>query len=256
MLKAFSTSALALASLGGAVLIFVACSTDDGSEFDDPKNPDAGDEQISPLVPEGGGPDSGEGGPPKTCTAAIPQSFTPTWKAPTRAVNACDAATLKKYWDSCLANPATTEKDGTCAKFKTDFPACAACAEPTDNSGPIQWQLSRLFYTVNVAGCIEVRQTVDGGASAGCGEAYNAAVQCSRESCVSCITVAQSFSLFSMCQQEVGMKGICKSYEDAKTVPCANYKNAGSPALVCFNNGGTESQETVFTRIVSQICGP
>src|SRR5688572_27332483 len=101
MLKAFSTSAIAVASLACGLFVFVACSTDDGSEFDGPQNPEAGDAPISPLVPTGGGgPDSGEGGPPKTCTAAIPQSFTPTWKAPTRAVNACDPTTVKKYYDS------------------------------------------------------------------------------------------------------------------------------------------------------------
>jgi hypothetical protein len=256
MLKAFATSAVAVAALFGGTLLFVACSKDDGSEFEGPQSPEASDGPISSLVPDGGGPDSGEGGPPGSCTPAIPASFTPTWKAPTRAVAACSAADLKKYYDSCLANPAKTEMDGTCAKFKTDFPTCAACAEPVDNSGPIQWQLSRKFFTVNVAGCIEVTQTGDGGATTGCGEAYNAAVQCTRESCVSCITVAQSFPLFTECQKEVGMKGICNSYEMAKTTPCTGYKNAGSPALTCFNNGGAESSEVVFTRIVAVTCGP
>ena len=165
------------------------------------------------------------------------------------------SAELSLYWTACLKDPATTEADGTCAKFKTDHATCGACAEPDDKSGPIQWQLARKFYTLNIAGCIAVEQTgTDAGAS-GCGEAYNAAVQCSRESCVSCITEANSFPKFSECQKSVGMQGICKSYETAQSLACQGYKNAGSPALECFPKAGESSQdESFYTRVVGVTC--
>ena len=101
------------------------------------------------------------------------------------------------------------------------------------------------------------QEGTDAGAS-GCGEAYNAAVQCSRESCISCITEANSFPLFSECQKKVGMQGICKSYETAQSAACQGYKNAGSPALECFPKTSTEAQEESFyTRVVGVTCsGP
>lgn len=258
MVKSFAASTLAAAAVFGMVLVSVgACSdSSDGSKFgEDTPKPDAESDAVGPLLGETGAPDAkGEGGT-GTCTAKIPDNFKPTWKAPTKAAGACTAAELKMYWDSCLADAGKTESDGTCAKFKTDHASCGACAEPDDKSGPIQWQLSREFYTLNIAGCIAVTQTgTDAGAS-GCGEAYNAAVQCSRESCITCITEAQDFNLFNQCQKGVGMKGICKSYETAQGAACTGYKDAGSPALTCFP-ADSESQESFFTRVVSVTCGP
>lgn len=244
------------AALTAGTFIVMACSSSESSEFVPPNGPDAQDGPISPLVPGEGGPDSGEGGPPGSCTAEIPASFTPAWVAPTRVESACDDTELKGYWEACLANPGTTEADGTCTAYKAAHKKCTDCAEPVDKSGPIQWQLGREFYTLNVAGCIYTRQSADLDAGEkGCGEAYNAAVQCTRESCLSCITAAKSFPLFTQCQKDVGMKGICKSYEDAKVTPCAGYRNAGSPALACFPNGA-EAQEPYFTRVVKTLCGP
>jgi hypothetical protein len=254
MVKASAASGLVLAALLSATLVVVACSSSDNSEFPgDPPKPDAQADAPGNLLPDGGGSD-GEAGA-TTCTAKLPDPFTPVWKAPTQAPAACTAQELKLYWDSCLANVSKTEADGTCAKFKTDHATCGACTEPDDKSGPIQWQAGRKFYTLNVAGCIALEQAgTDAGAS-GCGEAYNAAVQCSRESCISCITVANSFPLFSECQKSVGMLGICKSYETAQGVACQGYKNAGSPALECFPKTSSEPQETFFTRVVAVTCG-
>ena len=189
------------------------------------------------------------------CALKIPDTFTPTWKAPTRAVAACSTPLLKTYWDSCLADPATTEKNGVCAKFKTDNPACGACAEPVDLSGPIQWQPMRAAYTLNIAGCIYVEQAgTDAGAS-GCGEAYNAAVQCTRAACVTCLTTP---SAFSECEKKASMTGLCASKETAQSAACQGYKSAGSPALACFPMSSAEQQmpETWITRVVAATCGP
>lgn len=259
MTQAFASSRFVLASFAAMLAgtcIVMACSSKEDSEFTPPTSPDAQDGPISPLVPNDSGPDGGEGGPPGTCTAEIPATFTPAWIAPSAKDNACDADELKGYWDACLADAGKTEADGTCTAYKAAHKKCTDCAEPVDKSGPIQWQLGRQFYTLNVAGCIAVTQAADAdGGDNGCGEAYNAAVQCTRESCLTCITAAKSFPLFSDCQRQVGMKGICKSFEDAKITPCSGYKNMGSPALTCFPVG-SEAQEPYFTRVVKTICGP
>jgi hypothetical protein len=124
------------------------------------------------------------------------------------------------------------------------------------------WLLGRKLLRVNIAGCIAVEQAgTDAGAS-GCGEAYSAAVQCTRESCYSCITEANSNALFGECQKSVTMQGICKSYETAQSTACQGYKNAGSPALVCFPSSAEQTElatgasETYYSRVVAATCGP
>ena len=258
MVKA-SASGLLLAALcfvtAPATFVVVACSSSDNSQFPgDPPKPDAEPDSPGSFLPDSGKAD-GEGGA-TSCSPKLPDPFTPTWTTPLESADACSTAELKQYWDACLANAAKTEGDGTCASFKAAHATCGACAEPVDNSGPIQWQAGRKFYTLNVAGCIALEQGGTEAGATGCGEAYNAAVQCSRQSCISCITEANSFPLFSECQKAVGMQGICKSYETAQSAACKGYKDAGSRALACFPTTPSESQETFFTRVVGISCGP
>jgi hypothetical protein len=258
-MKFFAPSSLAVAALFSGAVVVVACSDENpGAEFPEQvPGTDAGPDAPGTLVPvEGGGADSAKEAGPASCPPAIPAAFAPVWKAPVKSA-ACTAEELKGYWDACLANPANTEGDGTCMKFKTDHATCGACAEPDDKSGPIQWQLDRKFYTLNVAGCIAVAQTQAGlPEPEKCGEAYNAAVQCGRDSCSYCFGLGGSFNQFTECQKAVGAQGICKSYETSQAAACTGYKNAGSPALACFNNGGGEATELHFTRVVGLVCGP
>lgn len=255
-MKSLAASVVVVAALFSSTFIVVACSSTSDSEFPaEPPKPDAGPDAPGPLVPEGGGlPDRAPEAGPASCPPSIPPTFTPVWKAPAKSA-ACTADELKDYWDACLANPGKTEVDGTCTKFKTDHATCGACAEPDDKSGPIQWQLNRKFYTLNVAGCIAVAQEALPEPEK-CGEAYNAAVQCGRESCSYCFEAGGTFNQFTDCQKEVGKLGICKSYESAQAAACQGYKDAGSPAIPCFNNGGAEAPEVHFTRVVGLVCGP
>ena len=266
-MKASATSGLLLAALCFVAVptafVVVACSSSDNSEFPgDPPKPDAEPDAPGSFLPDGGGKD-GEGGA-TSCTPKLPDPFTPTWKAPTKNTAACTAQEVALYFAACLKAPGATEADGTCAKFKTDHATCGACAEPDDKSGPIQWQLGRKFFTLNLGGCIAAQQEGTDAGTSGCGEAYAAAVQCSRESCISCISEANSFPLFSECQKKVGMQGICKSYETTQGTACTGYKNAGSPALECFPKTSAEStelamtgvSETFYSRVVSATCAP
>ena len=267
MVKASATSGLLLAALCFVAVptafVVVACSSSDNSEFPgDPPKPDAEPDAPGSFLPDGGGKD-GEGGA-TSCTPKLPDPFTPTWKVPTKNTAACTAQEVALYFAACLKAPGATEADGTCAKFKTDHATCGACAEPDDKSGPIQWQLGRKFFTLNLGGCIAAQQEGTDAGTSGCGEAYAAAVQCSRESCISCISEANSFPLFSECQKKVGMQGICKSYETTQGTACTGYKNAGSPALECFPKTSAEStelamtgvSETFYSRVVSATCAP
>jgi hypothetical protein len=255
MVKAFATSALAVAMVFGGTLVFVACSSSSDSTFPpDPPKPDAEPDAPGSFLPEGGGtPEGGEGGAP--CKGpSIPDSFTPVWKAPTKTA-ACTTQQISDYFTKCLADPSTTEKDGTCAAFRTDTAnmACAACAEATDQSGPIQWAPMRSGYTLNIAGCIDVEQRgTDAGAS-GCGEAYNAAVQCTRAACTTCM---HSPSEFNECEKMAGMTGLCATKETAQSAACQGYKTAGSPALACFPMGSEQMMpQTWLSRVIAATCG-
>lgn len=251
MVKPLVGSSLVVAlALVGASFVASACSSSWDSTFADepPKNDPFAEAPISNLVPEAGK-DAADAAP-ESCPPAIPAAFTPAWKAPTKA-SACSKTQLDEYWTKCLANPAKSESDGSCAAWKAANKECGDCAEPDDKTGPIQWQESRKFYTLNIAGCLEVaRQKPE---LAECAEAYNAAVQCARESCSFCFGLGGTFDQFRDCQRLVASEGICKSYENVQANRCQGIKNAGEPTLQCFNSG-SESQQAHFTRVVGLTC--
>jgi len=252
MLNVVRTSAFVVLAVAGGALA-VACSSVSSSTFiGEPTTPDAEDGPISVLVPEASVEAGAEAGP-VSCDPAIPAGFAPSWTPPTKA-SACSEAQLKAYYASCLANAGKTEADGTCAAWKADAANqdCAACAEPANKSGPIQWHSARKFFTLNVAGCLAVQQ---GKPEAGeCGEAYNAAVTCARESCEGCFAIGGTFEQFRECQKKVASEGICKSYESTQSTKCQGVKTAGSDTILCFNDGA-ETQETHFTRVIGLLCG-
>jgi hypothetical protein len=262
MVKSFASTLGLAALLGSAVVAFsvvVACSSSDGSTFSpEPPAPDAAADSPGSFVPEGGNglPDAaGEAGP-TSCPPSIPAGFTPTWKPPTVVPSACSTADLTAYFHACLESPATTEKDGTCAKFKTAAAtkACGDCAEPADGSGPIQWQSNRKFYTSNIAGCIAVTQMMTGADK--CGAAYNAAVECSRAACTYCFDQGGTFDQFSACQKDASKLGQCASLGMDEAAKCAGYTAAGSPAVKCLKTTSNEPNDTYYPRLVGVICGP
>ena len=155
MVKASAASGLVLAALLSATFVVVACSSSDNSEFPgDPPKPDAEPDAPGSFLPDSGRAD-GEGGV-TSCTPKLPDPFTPNWKAPTKSTTACTTPELALYYAACVKDPATTEADGTCAKFKTDHATCGACAEPDNGSGPIQWVAGRKLLLLNIAGCINL----------------------------------------------------------------------------------------------------
>ncbi len=244
-----SLCALLIASAAGVI----ACEQPVESTFDPepPKRDAAPEPEVPNLQPElqqgdGGG---GEGGAVK-CSPSIPANFVPTWMAPTKST-ACSADDLKAYYDACLVNPGTTEADGTCTKWKADHADCGACAEPDTGAGPVQWHSNRKYYTLNVAGCIAIQQ--DKMEPESCGERYNAAVECTRQSCEACFASGGTFDQFRDCQKSVQGQGICKSFDNAQATACQGYKNPGEPTIACFNSGA-ESQEAHFLRVIGLVC--
>jgi hypothetical protein len=245
--------AFGLSALVSGTLIVVACSSSTDSTFAGPPAPDAEPDAPGTLVPQDSSlPEAGEAGP-TSCAPNIPATFAPVWKPPTKSA-ACTTADITAYYTACLANPGTTEMDGSCAKFKAANATCAACAEPADNSGPVQWQLNRKFFTSNIAGCIAIAQMAP--EKGKCGESYNAAVECSRQSCDYCFAAGGTFQQFSDCQKLAGMQGLCKSLEAVQSMACAGYTAMGSPALQCLKSSSAEGNDVYFERVIGLICGP
>jgi hypothetical protein len=244
---------LVILTTAACSVLVVACGGSDDSTFTDPAQPPPGEAApISPIVPaETAPPSPTPVGAPK-CEAAIPATFKATWLAPARQ-KVCSPADLKGYYDACLADPSKKEQ---CSAWTKDHGTCTSCIEPADKSGPVQWHDSsttkRLFYTLNVAGCIAVQQ--DKVAESDCGATYNAAVQCGRSSCSECLETGGSFPQFRTCQQAVQQEGLCKSYEAAMQAACQGITTAGQPSAQCFP-GSAEAQVDHFVRVEGVFCG-
>jgi hypothetical protein len=238
-----------VASVSVALASAAACSSSSDSTFGDKADGGDGGEPppISPLVPDSSAEGGGDAGP-KQCNPVIPADFKPKWVAPTKMA-ACSPEELQGYWDACLKDASKKEP---CAAYTTAHAACVACIEPPDKSGPVQWHQNRMYYTLNVAGCIAIEQNKMG--ETDCGGAYNAAVQCTRESCQQCFDTGGTFNDFRECQNKVSMQGICKSYQTVQSNTCQGIKDADAGTLQCFQNNN-ESLETLFVRVEGIFCG-
>lgn len=238
-----------VAALGIAAAVIACSGSDSSSTFGSGQDAGGNDTPISPIVPDQPATDASAPSPTAKCDPAIPASFQPTWVAP-HVPKACSAAEIKDYYDACLADPSKRDQ---CATWTTAHPGCTACLEPSDKSGPVQWYDTstqpRLFFTLNVAGCIALKQ--DKLAATDCGGAYNAAVQCTRSSCTTCLETGGSFAQFKTCQQAVKQQGICKSYETQMSQTC---QGAASATVDCFQ-GSTEAQDVFFQRVQTIFCG-
>jgi hypothetical protein len=253
---------------GGLMAIAVACGDADGSTFDGSSGgEDAGGSFETGTFNTEGGAVPGQDAGPVDCNPHLQATFTPSFKAPTRA-SACSAEDLAKYFDVCVEL-----NESECTKWRSEHAACTACIEPEDLSGPIQQQLSRTYQTFNVAGCISVRkgETAEGT----CPVAYWNAIQCFRDACSECpkkpgatfqdVLKCQAESRTTACNGWLlkainGDAGACKP----------DYNDPGGGAYECFQqstdkkaDGGACDQANTgrpcrahYIRAMGVFCGP
>lgn len=239
-------AAVVCLALVGSTLI--ACFGGDESKFDDSPKPVVSDPApISPIVPETPASDGGADAALLSCSPAIPSTFTPEWIAPSKE-SACTPDDLAGYWEACLKNASDQKK---CEAWTAAHATCTACVEAPNGSGPVQWHQDRLFYTMNVAGCIALEQEKADADS--CGAAYNAAVQCNRASCDACFAKGGNFDVFRGCQTTSQQTGVCKSYEAIQGSVCAGIKDTGAKTLDCFRGTGEAAQDH-FLRVEKLFC--
>lgn len=255
MEKGFLFALVTLAASSAVTVI--ACSSDSTpSTFQGEDKPDTGtiDNTFTPdgSVPEGGI----VGGGPQCETPKIPDPFTPTWKAPTANNTACSTQQLKDYYTACLKN---IDDVAGCLAWRNANATCTSCVEsPSDSTGPIQFHSTsttdRLYYGVNFAGCIAVKQAPDHQGDDGCGAKYNAALECKRQSCTQCLETGGSYGNFVACQGIVAQQGTCASLNADYSSSCAGTSTT-APTKECFPNAG-EQAEDFLPRFIAITCGP
>src|SRR5213075_14370 len=155
------------------------------------------------------------------CEPTIAANYTKQWTAPTQpaASAPCATADITSYYDQCLATLGQDAGASACNTWKAGHDSCGKCIEPTSNAGPIQWYESRYYYTINVAGCVAIKQDKYGADD--CGGAYGAAVNCERDACEGCFkTGTSTFNDFRNCENAASKVGLCKSLESDQSTKC------------------------------------
>lgn len=242
-----------LVTVGAAVLGAAACEESAESTFPEPHE-DAAAEASGPgfIPPPQDGSVGDELAPAKECAPSLPEPFEPTWRPPTKA-GACESEELGGYYDACVSAPEGDAGD-PCSTWRDAHAACAACLEPADDNGPVQFYKERRLYGLNVAGCLAILR--DEREEGGCPAAYAAAVQCQRASCDACSLRSQAeFAEYNRCQREA-RETVCKPYDDAVRAACPPGFNApDGGAFDCFRASTSEGERAHFVRVEGIFCG-
>lgn len=251
----------AITSVTLLTVAVIACSSDDESKFPPADKPDSAVGDTGPGF--GFDAKTNDKDAAVSCKPALPTTFKPTFKAVDHQ-DACDFQQLTDYYAHCLAND---EKGGAkinsteCSDWRTASAnsVCAHCIETDDNSGPVQVYNNRLYYTLNNAGCVAIKQK--NGALGSCAEKYDTSASCRRESCKTCLDQEGAvFQNFLDCEAAtLATGGDCVTYQKASEDVCGptGYRDAGSSlsAVDCFGKDKTESQGDVFVRVEKVFCG-
>ena len=194
-----------------------------------------------------GGGDTGTGG---SCAPADVSGFTPPAYKNARPPQAkCTQAFIDSFYSLCLATGATT---ATCAPFSPttgdqahkDCRACIVSVQADANYGPLIE--SKGLVSLNIAGCMEIKDPTNGLA---CAKAYQASDACDTAACAAnCpVTDDPSFQLYQACVQQAQAGG-CKTYVTAAA--CANAEaEAGAPQ--CFQG---QTFQDLYNSIVPVFC--
>ena len=251
------------AAISSSVLFcvaMIACSSDpEKSTFNDTQ-PDASFDTgtlFNPDATQTQTPDA-----PVSCQPSLPTNFDPKWNPPTPQT-VCTQDNVSAYFDHCIALDANQKSQfntATCTDWLAQNGACGKCIEdPVNNSGPIQEFNNRGYFGLNNAGCIAIEQ--NNSAEGSCGQTYDAATQCRRDSCNGCFSVAgATFNDFIACQALADTTG-CTEFNQKSVGPCTGYQTAGADGGVpqCFPLTGdagdeTSSSTSFYMRLIGIFC--
>jgi hypothetical protein len=245
--RAFVSVAL---SAGSFALAAAACDGEPSSTFN--TNEDSGFVSPGPGFDIDGGSMGNDATGPVNCAPSLPATFAPVWKPPTKAT-ACSPDELGEYFDACLSN-AKSDAGDPCKAWTEAHAQCAACIEPTDNSGAIQWHRERYYYTLNVAGCLALERSEPNEGQ--CPATYAASIQCQRESCGDCFqTPNATFADFQRCQASAKASACASRAAKVAEVCGTNYTDPDGGAFDCFPKSKNEAPKDHFVRVEGIFCG-
>lgn len=239
-------------TVGLFALAVAACESEPSSSFNENEK-DGGFTDTGPGFNTDGNATGKDAVGPVSCNPSLPASFKPVWNAPKKST-ACSLEELGGYFDACLTNQGP-DAGNPCKTWTDAHASCAACIEPSDNSGPIQWHRDRFYYTLNVAGCLAIsRGEMDEGQ---CPATYAASIQCQRDSCNDCFRVeGATFPDFQKCQGSAKASA-CAGYEGKIGQVCGTtYNDPDGGAYDCFRQSQDANQKEHFVRVEGIFCGP
>jgi hypothetical protein len=248
--RRFPRAALVLATtlVSVASVCVVACSGSEASTFKDvPDAEPVVDTDANTTFGEDAGPDDGG-----VCAPSAITGFTAKYRAPAAPnLTACTAAQLDGYYAACLTQPLDEKK---CTDFTAALGTCGTCLDTSDTAGafgPVIWHDQDKYFTVNIPGCIALKQQDTG--TAGCGAAYESLLQCNRRSCESCLVgVSATFKKFTDCQRDAKTT-TCLDYYKKESAACAKL-STGTPADICIPPAGSTLKDA-FKLIAPIFCG-
>jgi hypothetical protein len=239
-----SLKALVILFSGAAVV--AACGNADSSTFAT-QNTDAGPDNS---IPPGslGSSDSGiDVAADASCSPVDPTAYTATWSPPKVVAGACTDQEIADAYDACFAPPVDATK---CSTYKTAHASCAACVSSDQadaTHGPLIWQKGGLYFTLNVAGCLAIE--LKDVAAGSCGAAFDAAIDCKRTACDSCVSGANlNFGSLSSCETSAGKSGVCKTLGQTEGTKCGDLQTPDAATNTCFEAAG-ENLRTIYLRV-------
>jgi hypothetical protein len=248
--RALVSVALTAASFALAV---AACESETPSNFDD-REKDASPTDTGPGFTDPDAAAEEDGKPPASCNPYLPGTYEPAWKAPTANPTACETPELSGYYDACLA-PKAPDAGDTCKAWKDEHVGCAACIEPADNTGPVQWWRDRFYYTLNLAGCLALERNEPNEGQ--CPATYAASIQCQRDSCDGCFDAPNAtWPDFQTCQKSAKATA-CAGFEGKIGNICGTtYNDPDGGAWDCFpHDNDPNKQKDHWVRVEGIFCG-
>lgn len=204
------------------------------------------DASLPPPPP----PPAFDSGPTSGCAPANVSGFVPS---PYQGANvqhgACTMAQIDGFYAGCLSAGSTSQ---TCAPYGPGGTAankvCAGCLVSPDTAPKYGVLVeSKGNISLNVAGCMEIR---DGANGLACAKQYQASEKCDAAACAAnCpVTDDASFQLYQACVQQASSNG-CAAY--TQSASCANAEADGGPASICFSG---QTFQDLYRSIAPVFC--
>lgn len=229
-----------------------ACAPSGDSSTFHEQAPDSGQDNSTPPGTLGSSDAGSDVTADASCAPVALASYTPTWAPPKVTAGACTDQEIADAYDSCFAPPVDPSK---CSAYKSAHASCASCVSSDAKDathGPLVWQRTNLYFTVNVSGCLALE--TGNKAPDSCAAAFDAAVECKRTACDSCgSTGSLNFQSLSTCESTAGKSGVCQMLGAKEGQVCGDLLAPDAATAKCFEASG-ETTRDLYLRVAPLFC--